>query len=99
MKLDSKHVSPNGIFKVKNGVRLPDDQWVLFSPKDNAFAAVLPAYRDKLIELGASAAQVQAVNALIDRVDQWRAAHPERCKVADIDPGEPLLDGEGRWPS
>jgi hypothetical protein len=75
--------------KVKDDSLVPDDEFVVFLAKDNAFAAILPAYRDKCIELGCDMAQIQAVNKMIDRLQEWRRANQHRLKNPDAN-GEKL---------
>lgn len=82
-KLDGKFYSEGGIFKAKDNSRVPDDEWVVFLAKDNAFAAMLPQYLEKCIELDADEEQIDAVMRMIARLDAWRKANPERCKVPD----------------
>jgi hypothetical protein len=86
MRMDSK--VHGTLIKNKNGQEIPEDEFVVFRPADNAVPAMLVFYRDLLINQGASAEQVSAVLALESRVQVWRQAHPERCKVADVEPGE-----------
>lgn len=88
-KLDGKFYGH--ILKAKDGSVVPDDEYVVFLAKDNAFAAVLPLYLDACIKLGADDAQIAAVNRLIDRVYSWRNAHTDRCKVPSA-AGEKMLD-------
>ncbi|HWS65675.1 MAG TPA: hypothetical protein VN325_23185 [Steroidobacteraceae bacterium] len=91
MKLDKKfYADVVYIRKAKDHSIVPDDEWVVFLAKDNAFAAVLPAYRRELIAMGADDEQLEAVTRLIDDVTAWRLANPERCKVPDAK-GEKLL--------
>lgn len=90
MKLDAKFYSNVGIFKAKDKSRVPDDEWVVFLAKDNAFAAVLPLYREECVRRGCDEEQIRAADALIERVTAWRAAHPERLKNPDA-AGEWLL--------
>jgi hypothetical protein len=80
-KLDAKFYG--SIFKAKDGSPVPDEQFVVFLAKDNAFANVLPMYREECVRLGADAEQVAAVDAMIVRLTEWRATHPELCKVPD----------------
>lgn len=87
-KLDAKFYGT--IRKVKDGSFVSDDEYIVFLAKDDAFAAILPAYRDKCAELGADAEQLAAVDRMIERLESWRAAHPNRCKVPDA-AGEKLL--------
>jgi hypothetical protein len=88
-KLDAKFTGI--IRKVKDGSIVPDDQWVCFLIKDDAFAATLPAYRAKCVEFGADQEQLDAVDRLIARGGMWRATNPLKCKVPDA-VGERLLD-------
>lgn len=60
-----------------------DDDWVVFRPKDNAFAAILPSYIEQCIKLGCSEAQIQSAARMVGRVDIWREEHPELCKNPD----------------
>ncbi len=88
-KLDAKFYGT--VMKAKNGQVVPDDEWCVFLAKDDAFASILPTYRNLLIDMGADQVQVQAVNGMIDRVMAWRAANPDRCKIPDA-AGEKMLD-------
>jgi len=72
----------------KTGLEIPEDEFVVFRPHDNAVPVMLECYRQTLVEQGAAPEQVEAVVALQARVDAWRRAHSERCKVADVEPGE-----------
>lgn len=91
MKLDKKfyvsgaggNIIPPVIRKVKNDEAVPDDEWVLFMPKDDAFAMTLPTYLENCRKLGADEVQLDMVKNLIDNVSAWRLANPERCKVPD----------------
>ncbi len=74
---------------------MPDDEYVVFLAKDNAFAAIMPDYLAKCIELGCDEEQVQAVTRLMDRMLAWRNTNPEKCKVPDA-AGERMLDSAMR---
>lgn len=87
-KMDKKFLGP--ITKAKDGSVVPEDEWICFLVKDNAFAAVLPQYLAACLRLGADAAQIEAVTAMVRRAFAWREQHPERCKVPDAH-GERLL--------
>jgi|SRR6478735_1926941 len=89
LKLDAKFYGE--IRKAKDGTRVPHDEYVVFLAKDNAFALTLPVYREKCLLLGADAEQIAAVDAMIERLNGWRAAHPDRLKVPDA-AGEQLLE-------
>jgi len=86
MKLDSKVYGV--IHKNKDNTIIPEDEFIVFRPSDNAVPAMLVFYKEECSRLGAKPEQLQAVEGLIDRVYHWRAEHPERCKVADVEPGE-----------
>jgi hypothetical protein len=90
-KLDLKFYGD--IFKAKDSSRVPDDEYVVFLAKDNAFAAVLPLYLEQCIAMDADEEQIQEVTAMIGRLDAWRAANPHRCKTPDAK-GERLLPVE-----
>lgn len=90
-KLDAKFYGE--IRKAKDGSIVPDDEYVVFLAKDNAFAAVLPFYHLKCIELNCDDEQIRAVGRMVDRVQAWRAANPGRLKDPDAK-GERLLDAE-----
>lgn len=88
MKLDAKFYGE--VRKVKDDSVVPDDEYVVFLAKDNAFAAILPKYRDMCIALGADTEQIHAVNRMIDRAEEWRRKNPDRLKTPDAK-GEKLL--------
>ena len=90
-KLDGKFYG--NIYKAKDNSQVPNDEYVVFLAKDNAFAAILPEYLAKCIELDADEEQIEAAMRLIARVDAWRADNPERCKVPDA-AGERMLDSK-----
>jgi hypothetical protein len=89
MKLDAKFYG--NIFKIKDNSTVPDDEYVVFLAKDNAFANILPQYLAECIRLGADKEQVEAVTRIMDRLFTWRQAHPDRLKTPDA-AGERLLD-------
>lgn len=88
MKLDQKFYGK--IQKVKDDSIVPDDEYVVFLAKDNAFARSVYKYRDECIALGADQEQIDSVNRMIQRIEDWRSTHPERLKVPDAK-GERLL--------
>lgn len=88
MKLDAKFYG--SIQKVKDGTIVPEDEYVVFLAKDNAFAAVLPVYRAICNSLGADYEQLAAVDRMIERLAKWRMENPKRLKVPDAK-GEKLL--------
>lgn len=88
MKLDAKFYGE--IRKVKNDEIVPEDEYVVFLAKDNAFAEVLPEYLSICLRKGADFEQIQAVTRMIERVHYWRLANYDRCKMPDAK-GEKLL--------
>jgi hypothetical protein len=92
VKLDAKFTGV--ITKVKDGSVVPDDEWMVFLAKDNAFPAALAYYRARCVGLGCDTEQIEAIDRGIDRVNVWRANNPRRCKTPDAK-GEKLLDKEG----
>jgi hypothetical protein len=88
-KLDAKFTGI--ITKVKDGSDVPDDEWMVFLAKDNAFPAALAYYRARCVGLGCDTEQIEAIDRAIDRVNVWRASNPGRCKTPDAK-GEKLLD-------
>ncbi len=81
MKLDAKFEGI--IYKVKDGTMVPDDEYIVFLAKDNAFAAILPLYYNKCVELNCDEEQLAAVASMIDRLNKWRVDNPERLKNPD----------------
>lgn len=79
------------IYKNKDGSIVPADQWMCFLIKDDAFPNTLRFYREECIKKGAAAAQVEAIDEAIKRMDLWRNQNPEKLKVPDIQEGELLL--------
>lgn len=93
MRLDGKVRLEGRLIKNKDGKEIPEDEFIVFRPADNAVPRLLRGYRSICEALGASADQLAGIDGLIDRVDAWRAAHPDRCKVPDVEPGEIQLGG------
>lgn len=87
-KLDAKFYGE--IRKVKDGSVVPDDEYVVFLAKDNAFAMMLPNYRRACANLGCDQEQLDAIDRMIARLNQWRANNPDRLKNPDA-AGEKLL--------
>lgn len=76
------------ITKNKDNSIVPQDQWIVFLVKDNAFLNTLEFYRSECQRLGADRYQLEAVDDLILRVRTWRNNHRELCKVPDTQDGE-----------
>jgi hypothetical protein len=86
MRLDAK--VHGTLIKNKDGREIPEDEFIVFRPADNACLPMLEFYYQMLMEQKAGKLQLAAVSDLIARVRAWRLHHPERCKVADVEPGE-----------
>ena len=86
MNLDGK--AHGTIVQNKDGREVPPDEWIALRPQDNAFLPTLEFYYQECARIGAERVQLEAIEFLIVRVVQWRDEHPERCKVADVEPGE-----------
>ncbi len=87
-KLDKKFYGE--LRKVKDDSQVPDEEYVVFLAKDDAFAMTLPTYLRHCRAMHADAVQIKMVEDLIQRVFAWRAAHPDQCKVPDA-AGETVL--------
>lgn len=87
-KFDQK--SYGQVRKAKDDSVIPEETWMLFVLKDDAFPATLRFYRAECARLGADPEQIAAVDRAIARMDKWRKAHPELCKVPDA-AGERLI--------
>jgi hypothetical protein len=85
-KLDGKFHGV--IVKNKDQSVVPQDQWVVFLAKDNAFPATLKFYREECERQGALPGQLSAVDDMIDRVTTWRRENPSLCKTPDVRSGE-----------
>jgi hypothetical protein len=87
-KLDAKFYGK--IWKAKDDTLVPDDEYMVFLAKDNAFPATLQYYRSKCAELGCDEEHIAAVDRTIYRLGAWRARHQDRLKKPDAK-GETLL--------
>ena len=80
-KLDAKF---NGvIFKVKDGSIVPDDEYMVFLAKDNAFLPTLCFYRAECERIGADKEHIAAVDRTINRLVVWRESNKHRLKTPD----------------
>ncbi|MDO8357257.1 MAG: hypothetical protein Q7U76_12775 [Nitrospirota bacterium] len=61
---------------------------VLFLAKDKALPATLRFYSEECTRLGAANDQLQGIELLIGRVEDYQAKHAKKVKVADIAPGK-----------
>jgi len=88
-KLDAKFFGH--IYKAKDCSEVPDDEYVVFLAKDDAFLPTLQFYHEECERLGAGPRQLAAIDAMIVRLKQWREANPTLCKVPGIEEDERLL--------
>jgi hypothetical protein len=88
-KLDQKFYGD--VYKAKDGSDVPDNQWVVFLAKDDAFALTMPTYLENCKKLGCDAEQIAAVERLIANIHEVRAGQPGRNKKPDAE-GEALID-------
>ena len=88
VKLDAKFYA--AVHKVKDGASVPDDEWMIFLAKDNAFPATLEFYLNECMRIGADQEHLDSVARTMRRLKEWRDANPDRCKVPDAK-GEKLL--------
>ena len=62
---------------------ITESEGIVFRARDNALVPTLQFYRDECARIGASAAQIAGINALITRVEKYRERNPHLCKVPD----------------
>ena len=87
--LDSKF---HGVlFKNKDNAKLDPGEFIVFLAKDNALLPTLQFYFDELKRIGADEYQLAGVTRLMQKVDAWRQANPEKCKVPDLDPATEVM--------
>jgi hypothetical protein len=87
-KLDVKFYGK--VWKAKDDTLVPDDEYMVFLAKDNAFPATLQFYRAECVKLGCDEEHIAAVDRTIHRLSAWRAHHQDRLKKPDAK-GETLL--------
>jgi hypothetical protein len=87
-KLDAKFYGE--IRKAKDNSIVPDDEYMVFLAKDNAFPATLQFYLEKCVELKCDQEHIDAIKRTIARLKVWRERYPDRLKVPDAK-GETLL--------
>lgn len=81
MKLDAKFYGE--IRKVKDDTIVPEDQYMVFLAKDNAFPDTLDFYLKECMRLGADIEHLGAVQRTIERLVMWRSANKDKLKVPD----------------
>lgn len=89
VKLDGKFHGV--IVKNKDGSIVPQDEYVVFLAKDNAFPVALDAYYHECQRLNASLEQLGAIRELRDRLRAWRSNNPDKCKIPDVQTEEIIL--------
>lgn len=78
-KLDGKFY---GIVRRDNNDELiPSDCWVAFMAYDKAFLPTLFFYKSECQRQGAPQSQIDAVSALISRVETWQKLNPDKMRV------------------
>lgn len=85
-KLDGKFHGV--IVKNKDQSIVPQDQWVVFLAKDNAFPATLNFYLEECRRQGAGEDQLKAVAEMIQRLLVWRLQNKDLCKTPNVQAGE-----------
>ena len=76
------------LFKIKDDTEITADSFLVLRAADNAVPAALTAYRTECEHIGADPDHLAAVDELIKRVDDWRAANPDKLKIPDTEPRE-----------
>ncbi len=89
MRLDAKFYGE--IRKVKDDSIVPENEYMVFLAKDDAFILALYAYRNICVSMNCDQEQIDAVDRGIYRAEQWRADNPTRCRKPDAK-GEKLRD-------
>jgi len=77
--ITATHLTKGTTFTSRDGV--------FFKAGDKGMVKMLMAYRVICEDLGAEENQLRGIDLLIERVIRYQAEYPEKCKVADIDPG------------
>jgi len=66
-----------------------DEEGVFFKAADAAFDRdVMDAYKRAAIKLGAAQRQILGIELLTERIERYKAKHPQLVKVPDVDVGE-----------
>lgn len=89
MKMDAKFYGE--IKKVKDDSIVPEDQYVVFLAKDNAFFSTVPYYMLQCMQFGCDQEHLEAVLRMYLRMRKWRLDNPGKLKTPDA-AGEKLLD-------
>lgn len=81
MKLDAKFYGE--IRKVKNNTIVPEDQYVVFLIKDNAFWQAVQSYHSICVINGCDKEHCESVERMIERGRKWREENKHLCKWPD----------------
>lgn len=89
-KLDARFSGE--ITEAKSGRLVPEDEYVVFSAADTAFALTLPTYLATCEHLGSDAEQLGLVREMTERVVRWRSHNEDRCGIPNAHGDETLDD-------
>lgn len=76
------------IFRQKDNTIVPPSEFVVFLAKDRAFLPTLRFYKEECQRIGAETPQLEAIDALIGRVEAWQRENVTAMKIPDVHPGE-----------
>lgn len=76
------------IFRHRDNQIEAPDSWIVFVARDNALLPTLQFYKQECARIGCELEQIAAINTLIERVEKWRAANPDKLKLPDVERGE-----------
>lgn len=82
-KLDKKYKVQGSYITKMDGTLVTSDQWVVFLAKDNAVPETLQFYYHKCKAMGCDQTHLDGILQLMMRVQNWREANPNLCKVPD----------------
>jgi hypothetical protein len=80
-KLDAKFYGE--IRKAKDDSVVPEDQYMVFLAKDNAFALVLPIYLEICRTMNCDHEHIDAVARTLSRLEKWREQNQHLLKKPD----------------
>ena len=84
MKIDGKF---DGVIYRRRDMKI-EEEVVCFVPRDDNLLPLLSYYRQLCVETKCGQEQIDAVGRLFKRVQAWRDANPEQCKLPDAMAGE-----------
>lgn len=72
-----------------HGHQYTEEDGVFFKAGDAAFnRRVMDTYKEEAMKLGAHARQIKGIELLTARIEKFKALHPEKVKVPDVDEGK-----------